>query len=272
MYRLLKIALLSTVFLVSGVSHAAKAKPAAWEKYYADSESLYTQGQPQRALAAAEKALQLAEQANKKASPEVGLNLRNVAQILHGLGRAAEAEKFYKRSIEVYEKALGPDHPEVADALDALAFLYSMGRLADNEPLYKRALAIREKAFGADSEEAMRSVDDLASFYKVQRNNAQAEIYYKRLVAYYDKHPSDDNYFPHTFALEALADIYKEDGKTKEAQPLYERVIAIVEKARGKDYSGLVGKMQKLSEVYRKNGRAKEADALDKRIEAISKG
>ena len=66
-------------------------------------------------------------------------------------GRYAEAEPLYKRALAIREKALGPDHPDVAKALNNLAVLYQkQGRYAEAEPLYKRALAIREKALGPD--------------------------------------------------------------------------------------------------------------------------
>ena len=54
-------------------------------------------------------------------------------------------------ALAIKEKALGPDHPEVALALNNLAELYrDQGRYAEAEPLLKRALAIRKKVFGPD--------------------------------------------------------------------------------------------------------------------------
>ena len=51
-----------------------------------------------------------------------------------------------KRSLAIREKALGPDHPDVARSLNNLAELYDdQGRYADAEPLYKRSLAIRKR-------------------------------------------------------------------------------------------------------------------------------
>ena len=66
-------------------------------------------------------------------------------------GRYAEAEPLYKRALAIGEKALGPDHPDVAQSLNNLASCTThQGRYAEAEPLYKRALAIREKALGPD--------------------------------------------------------------------------------------------------------------------------
>ena len=64
-------------------------------------------------------------------------------------GRYADADPLYKRALATWKKALGPEHPDVAQLLNNLADLYlAQGRYADAEPLYKRALAIREKALG----------------------------------------------------------------------------------------------------------------------------
>jgi hypothetical protein len=54
-----------------------------------------------------------------------------------------------RRALAIKEKVLGPDHPDVAMALDNLAVLYkSAGKYAEAEPLYQSALAIFEAALG----------------------------------------------------------------------------------------------------------------------------
>ena len=62
-------------------------------------------------------------------------------------GRYADAEPLYKRSLAIREKALGPDHPDVATSLNNLAELYrAQGRYADAEPLYKRVIGNTRKS------------------------------------------------------------------------------------------------------------------------------
>jgi Tfp pilus assembly protein PilF len=75
----------------------------------------------------------------------------HVAGIMaYTLGRYAEAEPLFKRSLEISEKSLGPDHPDVAGNLNNLGELFRhQGRDAEAEPLYKRAIAIVEKTFGS---------------------------------------------------------------------------------------------------------------------------
>ena len=78
-------------------------------------------------------------------------SLNNLASIYFLQGKFAEAEPLYKRSLTIWEKALGPDHPNVAASLNNLAELYyDQGKYSEAEPLFNRSLAIRERALGPD--------------------------------------------------------------------------------------------------------------------------
>jgi tetratricopeptide repeat protein len=49
---------------------------------------------------------------------------------------------FVRRALAIYEKSLGPEHPNVAAALNNLAnLLQATNRLAEAEPLMRRAAA-----------------------------------------------------------------------------------------------------------------------------------
>jgi tetratricopeptide (TPR) repeat protein len=79
----------------------------------------------------------------------VAASLNNLAALYQTQGRYADAEPLYRRSLAIYEKVLGPEHPDVATSLNNLARLYeAQGRHADAEPLQRRSLAIREKVLG----------------------------------------------------------------------------------------------------------------------------
>ena len=72
------------------------------------------------------------------------------------------------------EKALGPEHPDVAQSLNNLAGLYqAQGQYAKAEPLHQRALAIREKALDPDHPDVAESLNNLALLYKTQGQYAK---------------------------------------------------------------------------------------------------
>ncbi len=50
--------------------------------------------------------------------------LNSVAGVYFKQGRYAEAEPLVKRSLAIREKALGPEHPDVAQSLNNLAVVY----------------------------------------------------------------------------------------------------------------------------------------------------
>jgi tetratricopeptide (TPR) repeat protein len=71
-------------------------------------------------------------------------SLNNLAVLYRAQGQYAQAEPLLKRSLAIREKALGPDHPDVAISLNNLAALYrKSGREKEAEGLEKRAATIR---------------------------------------------------------------------------------------------------------------------------------
>ena len=72
--------------------------------------------------------------------------LNQAGVYLYEHGRYTEAEPFYERALAIREKALGPEHPDVATTLENYAsLLRKMDRSQEAEPLESRARAIRAK-------------------------------------------------------------------------------------------------------------------------------
>ena len=88
----------------------------------------------------------------------------------------------------LWEKALGPDHPEVATGLNNLAALYQVrARYAEAEPLYQRSLAIREKTLGPEHPDVATSLNNLAEIYRAQGKYSDAEPLYQRSLVIREK-------------------------------------------------------------------------------------
>jgi tetratricopeptide (TPR) repeat protein len=86
------------------------------------------------------------------------------------------------------EKALGPDHPDVATNLNNLAkLLYTQGNYAAAEPLYRRALAIDEKALGPNHPTVAWYLNNRALLFKAKGDYAAAELLCRRALAIDDK-------------------------------------------------------------------------------------
>ena len=195
--------------------------------------------------------------------------LDDQADALYEKGRYAEAEPLYKRSLAIREKALGPDHPDVAASLNNLALLYDQqGRHVDAEPLYKKALAIWEKALGPDHPDVATALNNLALLYDAQGRYADAEPLYRRSLVIREKilAPDDPDI---TYPLNNLALLYKKQGRYAEAEPLYKKALVIFEKALGPEHPDVATALNNLAVLYDSEGRYADAEPFLKRSLAI---
>jgi tetratricopeptide (TPR) repeat protein len=137
----LMIVLLSLGLLSFGTP--AGAQSVEWQKLTDESLSLFHQGQYDRAIATAKKALELAEQTLDPNHPIVAASLNNLAGMYFARGRYAEAVPLSERALAIMKVALGPNHPEVASSMKNLAELYrKTGRELEAIKLDEQAAAI----------------------------------------------------------------------------------------------------------------------------------
>jgi CHAT domain-containing protein len=107
--------------------------------------------------------------------------LNNLATVDIARARYSDAEPLLSRAVKIDEKALGPDHPEVATDLNSLAVVYSKeGRYADAEPVFQRILAIHEKMLGAGHPDLATDLTNFGLLYEYQDKYAQAEPLFQR--------------------------------------------------------------------------------------------
>src|SRR6185437_8417844 len=130
-----------SLFLILMTFGAQAHAITEWDKLNDEVESLYHQGDYNRATVAAKKALQVAEQTLDPNHPDVATSLNSLALLYSSQGQYTQAEPLYKRALAIDEKIFGPDHPNVAISLNNLAQLYqAQEQYTEAEPLLKRAL------------------------------------------------------------------------------------------------------------------------------------
>jgi tetratricopeptide (TPR) repeat protein len=72
--------------------------------------------------------------------------MNNLATLYHERGEYAKAELRYQRALTIWEKAFGPDHPDVAESLNDIAvFFMAKDDTAQAITFQSRANAIRER-------------------------------------------------------------------------------------------------------------------------------
>ena len=168
--------------------------------------------------------------------PDVAHSLYGLALLYHEQGKYAEAEPLYQRALRIREQQLGPEHPDVAYPLNDLAILYSeQGKYAEAEPLYQRALRIWEQQLGPEhpmwpmrSTTWRNSITSRASMRRRSRSTSapctSGNSTWDRSIPMW---PSP---------LNNLANLYAEQGKYAEAEPLYQRALHIWEQQLGPEH------------------------------------
>jgi hypothetical protein len=69
------------------------------------------------------RALTIDEKSYGSDHPDVAKDLNNLATLLYGTNRLAEAEPLMRRALTIFEASLGPDHPRTVTVGKNLAAL-----------------------------------------------------------------------------------------------------------------------------------------------------
>jgi CHAT domain-containing protein/Flp pilus assembly protein TadD len=181
---------------------------------------------------------------------------------LYRAGKYDEARPLAERVLEIREKVLGPEHTEVAQAINNLAIVYQQrGDYAKAESLFQRAMTIREKVLGPEHPDTAQSLNNLASFYRRSGYLAKAESLYQRSLTIREKvlgpeHPEVAH------ALNSLASLYLIKGDYAEAEPLYQRALTIRVKALGQEHPDCAASLNDLAILYKNMGDYAKAEPL----------
>lgn len=259
--RLIRLSVAASLIAASGLAWAGEAD---WKAQMSAGMSAYRRGDYSAATRHLEAALKDAE-AFGESDRRYGLTLNNLAAAHEQGGRYDAAERMYKRFLLVREKALGPDHPEIATVLNNLGSLYeTQGRLREAEAAHARALPIFEKTHGADHPNTATSVNNLATVYRAQGRYAEAERLYRKALRILEARLGS----AHTnvgSVTNNLAELHSLQGRYAEAETLFRRSLTIFERALGAGHPETMITLANLAQLLLNQGRWDEAEAMARR-------
>src|SRR5262249_6580049 len=107
----------------------------------------------------------------------------NLANLYIAEGKNDAAEQLLKKSLELTEKTLQPQRPEVYTRLDELAkTMITLGQTHEAESLYKRAITLMEKAGNSNGGAVGQASYALSLLYIKAGRNGEAELLLKRAL------------------------------------------------------------------------------------------
>ena len=165
--------------------------------------------------------------------PSLASIYHNLGGLEHARGRYARGEPFARRSVELRERAFGPDHPDVAaDVAAFAALLDGQGKYDEAEPLYRRALSTFERVYGSEHYEIAVNLNNLAAVRQAMGDPQEAEAMYTCALRIKEKLFGKTN-TEVAMTANNLAVLYKAEGKVGKAKTLYRRALKIFEKELG---------------------------------------
>jgi eukaryotic-like serine/threonine-protein kinase len=241
--------LASSVLAMTGMLRATRAERQAQQEASAANAvtnflvDLFRVSDPVKGRGSTVTAREILDQGTRRINNELtgqpllrGRILQTMGTVHQALGLYDPANRLLEDALTVRERELGPNHPSVAETLNALGDVaVDKGEFNAAERYYRRALTIREGALGREHIDVGGTLSGLAALRFRQGRNTEAESLYTRVLDI-DKHSSKPNERRHAAALMGLAIVYWAQKRYPEAEPLMRQSLSIQERSYGKDH------------------------------------
>ncbi len=171
--------------------------------------------------------------------------------------RFDEAEKLYGESVALYERTVGPENPQTAEALWSLAELHAFrGRRAEAEREFARALALERKSAGEESPRLASTLIDLGSLYMNERRYPEADASLREALGIYRAldHPDAAD------ALRILGVSLTHQERYPEAERQLEEALAFSTSKLGRTHQVTMTTLGNLGEVQMRLGHLEIAE------------
>lgn len=158
------------------------------------------------------------------------LRIHNSASLFMREGRYADAERLYRRELEIDRKAGRPEYPYLSSDLESLgSAVCAQGDVNRALPLFQQATQIIVKAESANHPRVAGSLLALARCYSRVENYAEAEAVLKRAIQILEK-PGPRIPFEIFDVLEFYARLLRATHREAEARQVEARVQEVNEK------------------------------------------
>jgi tetratricopeptide (TPR) repeat protein len=238
-----------------------------WEKLTRDAVLALKKCKPEEAKRLCSNALDLVNEPGKE-------DLRTVktyilfGQIYRWEKNYTDAEKSFKQAIEVCEKTVGPNHPDMITPLESLAnlYYYTLIDLEKVAKLYLRILNIVETNTSPNDFQMAIWSSNLALVYQELLQYEKAEPYFKKALTISE---SGEQYVEEDIAqyLYLCASFYEAWGKCLKAEQYALRLVKIRENNREEHIDArfnLANSMDMLGSIYLLCNKPEEAEKLYK--------
>ena len=164
------------------------------------------------------------------------------------MGNHEEAEDFFRNALEIGDRSLGPEHPDLILLLNDLTRLYlKQSAYAEAEPLLLRLLEMK-RSKGEDRPEVATVLASLATVRQALGRHESAEQLWRRVLDIRERTLAP-NHFATATALEHLGSTCAARGKIPEALAVFQRALTIRERTLGSDHASLRVSRERIADL-----------------------
>jgi CHAT domain-containing protein/tetratricopeptide (TPR) repeat protein len=232
-------------------------------------ETLWLEGKgvTERARVLAERTIRIKTEQHATESLLVP-SLLNLGNLRMQAAEYEQASPLFERALKITEAVRGPNHPETADCLDALA-LASLRRqqFKQARELIVRSLHIREAA-PAEVAKTARTLDAAAQMYQQTGDYASARPLLERALRLRDR--SGPSHPDRAWTLGLMGDQLLFEGDPEKAKDVYLQSLALAERTLSSEHPVLSVYLRNLAAADNRLGNLSEAIASNERGLAIA--
>lgn len=204
--------------------------------------------------------------------PVVEASVRDtIGQTYFGLGKYLSAKAQFARARELYERSVGPDHPDtLAAANNLFVTLRAIGESAEAEKLALAVLDVKRRVLGEDDPDTITSLGNYALLVQDRGDYAEAEAILRRALAAWERIGRGRDRAAIDVRVN-LADCLDTAGRFAEAEAAASEAENVAREALGEeDPSVLVARSIRAS-VLRDVGRHAEAETILRACDAAKR-
>jgi eukaryotic-like serine/threonine-protein kinase len=195
--------------------------------------------------------------------------LDNIGRVLSHQAKLEDALAYFQRALAIFEEALGPRHPAVANSLDNIGrVLMDQGAVKEALAHHQRALAIFEEALGPRHPAVANALDSIGGALGGQGELEAGLTHLQRALAIREealgpRHPDVAR------SLVNLGVVLARQGQLEDALSHFQRALAIFEEASGPRHPDVASSLDDIGLVLGRQGRLEDALSHFQRALAI---
>ena len=190
---------------------------------------------------------------------DVSLYFHQLGRIKNRQGRYREAVHFYEKALDIRQKTLPANHPDLATSYNNIGLVYkNMGEYSKALSFYEKALDIYQKTLPANHPSLATSYNNIGLVYNNMGEYSKALSFYEKALGIRQK-TLPANHPDLATSYNNIGLVYNDMGEYSKALSYYEKALDIYQKTLPANHPSLATSYNNIGLVYNNMGEYSKA-------------